>query len=148
MAYADSTFYSDSYYGIVLTEHLDTWLERASDELDILTHHRLEHSMPTEQTDKIKVKKAVCAVAEVLYQLDVQLKASSASDYQGQPRTAVASISSGRETISFAQGSGASVYAKAAADDNERVKLLSETAARYLAGVPDAHGINLLYAGW
>lgn len=149
MAYADCDFYKNTYCGDLDDDAaIGKWLDRASDELDIITHHRLECGMPRRSSDELKVKKAVCAVAEALYQIDQQLKAASASEYQGQLRSAVASISSGRESISFAQGSGASVYAKAAADGNEKAKLLSETAARYLAGVPDVHGVNLLYAGW
>lgn len=149
MAYADEGFYNDTYKGDTIDpDKLDTWLERASDEVDILTRRRLEDGFPTKESDAKRVKKAVCAIADALYLIDMQAKATSAAVSQGQIRTAVASISSGNESISFMQGTGASVYAKAAADGNEKAMLISEVAARFLADVPDKFGTNLLYAGW
>lgn len=149
MAYADYGFYSDSYFGDTLTaENASRWLDRASDYVDAITFHRTENTFPEVEAHIVKVKKAVCAIADALYKIDMQVKAASAAvDATGSLRTAVASISSGRESISFAQGATGSVYAKAAVDDMEKKKLLGNIAAEYLAGIPDSEGVNLLYAG-
>ncbi len=149
-AYADLTFYKDSYFGDVLTdENANKWLSLASDEIDTLTFGRLTFAFPTVEAHIEKVKKAVCAVAEALYHIDLQRKAVTAQQTaDGSYRGAVASVSSGRESVSYAVGSAsASTYAAAAANADEQTKLLSSIAVKYLANIPDANGINLLYAG-
>lgn len=150
MAYTDFTFYSGSFYGDTLTE--DTapkWLERAGDELDAITFGRLTFAFPTVEAHATKVKKAVCAIAEALYWIDVQRRASSAQKAEdGSYRGAVASISSGRESISFSTGgANSTVYAAAATSAEAQASLIGSIAAQYLANIPDANGINLLYAG-
>lgn len=149
MAYADYTFYTESFHGDTLTEdNADKWLERASEAVDILTFRRTEKTFPTEEGDIARVKKAVCAIAEALSLIDAQEKASQATmDETGSYKGAVASMSSGRESISFVQASNGSVYSRAAADRTERDKLLYGLAVQYLADVPDSEGVNLLYAG-
>lgn len=150
MAYADYTFYKDSYYGDMLTEdNADKWLDRASDEVDALTFGRLTFAFPTVAAHATKVCKAVCAVAEALYQIDLQRRATAAQQAaDGTYRGAIASVSSGRESISYTVNTAsASVYAAAVANENERMKLLSSIAVKYLANIPDAEGVNLLYAG-
>lgn len=150
MAYTDFDFYSKKYLGDVLTENnAEKWLERASDELDVLAFGRLTFAFPTVETHAIKVKKAVCAIAEALYYIEMQQRAASAQKAEdGSYHGAVSSISSGRESVSYAAGaSGASVYALAAASTEARASLLSSIAAKYLANIPDANGVNFLYAG-
>ena len=150
MAYTDFTFYVFDYFGDTLTdETAPKWLERASDELDAITFGRLTFAFPTVEAHVAKVKKAVCAIAETLYWVDVQRRASSAREAEdGSYYGAVASISSGRESISFSSGgANSSVYAAAATSAEAQTSLISSVAAQYLANVPDAHGVNLLYAG-
>lgn len=151
MAYADFTFYTNPYYGDTLTEdNADKWLERASDELDALTFRRLVSAFPTETSYVVKVKKAVCAIADALYLTDLQRKAASAQQAaDGSYRGAVTSITSGKESISYAVNgaASASVYAAAAANAEAQTNLLRDIAAMYLANVPDSNGVNLLYAG-
>ena len=66
----------------------------------------------------------------------------------GQYRGAVASVTSGKESISYAvSGNAATVYADAAANPAALTELLCGIAAKYLSNVPDANGVNLLYAG-
>lgn len=151
MAYADFDFYKNSYYGDVLTStNAPKWLDRASDALDTLTFGRLPFAFPTIDAHIIRVKKAVCAVAETLYSIDVQRKALSYRETaNGEYKGVVSSISSGRETVSYSTGNagGASVYAKAAANAAESDKLIANVASAYIANIPDAEGVNLLYAG-
>ena len=150
MAYADLEFYQKSYYGEVLTEETaDRWLTRASDELDVLTFGRLTSGFPTVAAHVEKVKKAVCAVAETLFCIDVQRKAVSATQAEdGTYRGAITAISSGKESLSFSvNGTASSVFAFAASNEAKKNQLVAEVTARYLANVPDANGVNLLYAG-
>lgn len=150
MAYADYEFYTESFFGSDLTSANATrWLEMASDEIDALTFGRLTFAMPTHEAHVAKVKKAVCAVAEALFHIDEQQRAAAAHKAEdGSYRGAVASISSGRESISFSMnGASASSVAAAAASEAERAKLIGSIVSRYLANIPDANGINLLYAG-
>lgn len=151
MAYADYDFYKNCYFGETLADETTArrWLERAGDDIDALTFCRLTFAMPTVEAHILKVKKAVCAVADALFLIDAQSKASSAQKAEdGTYRGAVTSVSSGRESISFAANSAAaSAYAAAAADDGVKRRLIADIAAKYLANVPDANGVNLLYAG-
>lgn len=150
MAYADFDFYSNTYYGEVLTaENANRWLDRAGDELDALTFGRLIFAFPTIEAHAVKVKKAVCAIAEALLCIDIQSRAASAQKAQdGTYHGAIASMTAGKETISYATGaSSSSVYALAAASAEAQASLLSCIAAKYLANIPDANGVNLLYAG-
>lgn len=150
MAYADYNFYTESYYGDELTEsNAAKWLERASEELDAITFHRLQRNYPSSGSGDKAVKKATCAIAEILFRIDVQTQAGSAQKgSDGVYHGAIASLSSGRESVSYASNSaGSTIYAKAAADEAERLKLLQSAAVKYLSGVPDERGVNLLYAG-
>ena len=148
--YADYAFYKDGFFGDALTaENANKWLSLASDEVDTLTFGRLTFAFPTVEAHVEKVKKAVCAIAEALYYVDLQRKAAMAQKAQdGSYRGAIASVSSGRESISYAgNNASASVYAVAATSAVEQGKLIGSIAVKYLANIPDANGINLLYAG-
>ena len=149
MAYADFDFYINRYYGSELTEaDAPKWLERASDAVDSVTFHRLEKGMPGEESQITRVKKAVCALADVLYRVEQQRVATAArKDVQGNLRPAVSSMTSGKESVSYSQSMDVSVYAKAASDSAALNVLLQHEAERYLANTPDADGVNLLYAG-
>lgn len=151
MAYADFNFYTESYYGEAFADvyTANKWLEAASDQLDTLTFGRLTFAFPTVEAHAVKVKKAVCAVAEALYFVDCERKAAAAQkNDDGTYSKGIASISSGKESISYLTGSSqSSVYATAAADAGACSKLLTSIAANYLANIPDAGGVNLLYGG-
>ena len=150
MAYADFDFYVDSFYGDVLTDEdtANKWLERASEHIDALTFNRLVTGFPEVEAHAVKVKKAVCAVAEALYHVEQQrIATAAAKDAQGNVRGAVTSISSGRESVSYSQATNTSVYAKAVADGAEMAALIRGIAVQYLSWVTDKHGICLLYAG-
>lgn len=148
--YADFTFYTDKFFGDTLTvDNADKWLSLASDELDAFTFGRLTFAFPAIEAHVEKVKKAVCAIADALYNIDIQHRATTAQpSADGTYRGAIASVSSGRESISYSVGNAsASAYTAAAASVAEQTKLLSSIAVKYLANIPDANGINLLYAG-
>ena len=147
--YADYSFYTSTYYGDTLTENnAAKWLDRASDYVDTITFHRLETAFPTEENHAVRVKKAVCAIADALYFVDTQRRAGAASiGADGKITGAVASMSSGRESISYATGGTASIYSAAAGNTAAQDSYTRYVAETYLANIPDANGVNLLYAG-
>ncbi len=163
MAYTDYEFYKDRYYGSMIPEDdFPRLSERASDFIDTITFDRLVDGLPANERAAAKVQKAVCAVAEALYQIGLAeqqaLSAASGTSKQDGVMTGttgvITSKSSGSESISYASLSELAGSAKewsavygAAGDAGATNKLLTETVRTYLAGVADDKGVNLLYAG-
>lgn len=165
MAYVDYDFYTESYYGNVVPEaDFDRLADRASDFIDTVTYGKLEDGLPTERKSLKRLKKAVCAVAEKMYDLELaERNATNAAMNSnemvavwanGKSTGIVTSVSSGSESISYAtpQQIGASakewsaVYA-AAGDVQKTNDLLLKTALPLLMGVRTDDGIPILYAG-
>lgn len=162
MAYTDYTFYKERYFGTIIPEaDFPRFSEKASDFIDVLTSDRLVDGLPSNERAAVRVQKAVCAVADALYQIGLaEQQALSAAQGKSSATGAagttgiITSKSSGSESISFASPSevagGAkewsAVYA-AVGDAKATNKLLSDAAAGYLTGVTDDDGANLLYAG-
>ena len=163
MAYADYEFYTTSYFGSVVPEtDFPRLAERASDFVDTMTFDRLVDGLPTNGRSQKRIKKAVCSLAELMYQIELAEKnavsqaSASATDIcaGGKSTGVVTSVSSGSESISYAtpQQIGASakewsaVYA-AAGDIQKTNDLLLKTALPLLMGVRMDDGIPVLYAG-
>lgn len=163
MAYADYEFYKTSYFGSVVPgTDFPRLAERASDFVDTITFDRLVDGLPTNERSQKRIKKAVCSLAELMYQIELAEKnainqaSASATDINvGNISTGiVTSVSSGSESISYAtpQQIGASakewsaVYA-AAGDVQKTNDLLLKTALPLLMGVRMDDGIPILYAG-
>ena len=164
MAYADYEFYTTSYFGSVVPEtDFPRLAERASDFVDTMTFDRLVDGLPTNERSQKRIKKAVCSLAELMYQIELAEKnaanaaasgASTTIGSGGSTTGVVTSVSSGSESISYAtpQQIGASakewsaVYA-AAGDVQKTNDLLLKTALPLLMGVRTDNGIPILYAG-
>ena len=163
MAYADYEFYTTSYFGSVVPEtDFPRLAERASDFVDAMTFDRLVDGLPTNERSQKRIKKAVCSLAELMYQIELAEKnainqaSASATDTNTGDKSpgSVTSVSSGSESISYAtpQQIGASakewsaVYA-AAGDIQKTNDLLLKTALPLLMGVRTDDGIPVLYAG-
>lgn len=164
MAYADYEFYTTSYFGSVVPEaDFPRLAERASDFVDLMTFDRLVDGLPTNERSQKRIKKAVCSLAELMYQIELAEKnatnaavsgTSTAIGSGGSTTGIVTSISSGSESISYAtpQQIGASakewsaVYA-AAGDVQKTNDLLLKAALPLLMGVRTDDGIPVLYAG-
>lgn len=165
MAYADYEFYTTSYFGSVVPEtDFPRLAERASDFVDAMTFDRLVDGLPTDKRSQKRIKKAVCSLTELMYQIELAEKnatnaavsgASTAIGSGGSTTGVVTSVSSGSESISYAtpQQIGASakewsaVYA-AAGDVQKTNDLLLKTALPLLMGVRTDEGIPILYAGF
>lgn len=164
MAYADYDFYKTSYFGSVVPEtDFPQMAERASDFVDTMTFDRLVDGLPTNERSQKRIKKAVCSLAELMYQIELAEKnatnaavsgTSTAIGSGGSTTGIVTSVSSGSESISYAtpQQIGASakewsaVYA-AAGDVQKTNDLLLKAALPLLMGVRTDEGIPILYAG-
>jgi hypothetical protein len=164
MAYADYEFYTTSYFGSVVPEtDFPRLAEKASDFIDTMTFNRLVDGLPTNERSQKRIKKVVCSLAELMYQIELAEKnatnaavsgASTAIGSGGGTTGIVTSVSSGSESISYAtpQQIGASakewsaVYA-AAGDVQKTNDLLLKTALPLLMGVRTDDGIPVLYAG-
>lgn len=164
MAYADYDFYTTSYFGsVVLETDFPRLAERASDFVDTMTFDRLVDGLPENEHAQKRIKKAVCSLAELMYQIELAEKnatnaaasgASTTIGSGGSTTGIVTSVSSGSESISYAtpQQIGASakewsaVYT-AAGDVQKTNDLLLKTALPLLMGVRTDDGIPVLYAG-
>nr|UWG87454.1 MAG: Protein of unknown function (DUF3199) [Bacteriophage sp.]DAR56904.1 MAG TPA: Head Tail Connector Protein [Caudoviricetes sp.] len=164
MAYADYEFYTTSYFGSVVPEaDFPRLAERASDFVDTMTFDRLVDGLPTNERSQKRIKKAVCSLAELMYQIELAEKnatnaavsgTSTAIGTGGSTTGIVTSLSSGSESISYAtpqqKASGAkewsAVYA-AAGDVQKTNDLLLKTALPLLMGARTDDGIPVLYAG-
>ena len=163
MAYADYEFYTTSYFGSVVPEtDFPRLAERASEFVDTMTFDRLVDGLPTNERSQKRIKKAVCSLAELMYQIELaeknainQASANVTDINVGNISTGiVTSVSSGSESISYAtpQQIGASakewsaVYA-AAGDVQKTNDLLLKTVLPLLMGVRTDDGIPILYAG-
>ena len=164
MAYANYEFFSKSFFSNVVPESDFMRLsERASDFIDMMTFDRLADGLPSDERQQKRIKKAVCTLADLMYQIDLAQKnaiaaaggtLTSAGTSDGTSTGVITSKSSGSESISYAtpQQIGASakewsaVYA-AAGDVQKTNDLLLKTALPLLMGVRTDEGIPILYAG-
>ena len=137
--------------------------ERASEFVDTMTFDRLVDGLPTNERSQKRIKKAVCSLAELMYQIELAEKNAANAAASGTSTTIgtggsttgiVTSVSSGSESISYAtpQQIGASakewsaVYA-AVGDVQKTNDLLLKTALPLLMGVRTDDGIPIIYAG-
>lgn len=164
MAYADYKFYTESFGNVVPESDFPRLAERASDFVDTMTFDRLVDGLPTNERSQKRIKKAVCSLTEMLYQIELAEKNATNAAVSGTSTTIgnggkstgiVTSVSSGSESISYAtpqqKASGAkewsAVYA-AAGDVQKTNDLLLKTALPLLMGVRTDEGIPILYAGF
>lgn len=74
MAYADYKFYTESFGNVVPEADFPRLAERASDFVDTMTFDRLVDGLPTNERAQKRIKKAVCSLAELMYQLELAEK--------------------------------------------------------------------------
>lgn len=75
MAYADYKFYTESFFGTVVpVSDFPRLAERASDFIDLMTFDRLADGLPSNERSQKRIKRAVCSLAELLYQLELAEK--------------------------------------------------------------------------
>lgn len=158
MAYADYKFYTESFGNVVPEADFPRLAERASDFVDLMTSDRLVDGLPTDERSQKRIKKAVCELAEVYYQLylaETQGIVMATMEQKSDGTTGIiTSKSAGSESVSYATpqqiGSGAQSWSKIYSVVGDRQKtndLLLKTALPLLMGVRTDDGIPVLYAG-
>lgn len=163
MAYATYEDFKELYGDSNLTEAGFTRLcweaERAMDDATTGADYvcKLRLYPPEDEYGAEAVKRCACVLVETLWQIelaetDSRRARAMVERADGTVHSAVvASVSSGSESISYATGSvaraGGTAVDAAVSDQTARARLLDDVVRRYLAGVPDANGVNLLFLG-
>lgn len=132
-------FYVNKYYGDrILKEEWAKYEGQAESYLNYFVRDRLEIASKDDKT-QTNLKHAVCSIANGLSMIrkrEAQLEKMGAGG-------AVTSISSGKESISFAD----SALDRATTSESEKQKYLYEMCRRYLVNAVDVNGNSLIYWG-
>lgn len=124
--------------------------------VDVLTLNKLKFAYPTDEDSEESVKRCVCKLIEIAGQIEAASKrVSEGQGYTIDQSTGlmvgktITSKTSGSESMSFsAKGENGSTLIDAVLSDKvAQDKLYMDIIREYLAFIPDANGINLLYAG-
>lgn len=111
---------------------------------------KLKKAFPVNMDSVEAIRRCVCALINFSYQVELESKAVSlSSDSNGEEHRAIASKSSGSESITYVSAGSAlkNTYSAAAADDDARRTAQYNIVHEYLSGVTDFNGVNLLYLG-
>lgn len=126
-------FYTKTYYGDSIDESLfPKWESRAEDKLNMLTCGNITEKALKEYN--LPIQKSVCALADLLFELDKATKTATAKDESN-----VKSKSSGGESITYAENQ--TLVGKVLSDKAAQNRLVYDIVAEYLTGT------GLLYAG-
>lgn len=160
--YADYEFYK-TLYGEKSVSETDfnrlSW--DACKRIDVATTtansiKKLKIAFPTDEEGAEAVKRCLCELINISYKLERAEERVNASQgfVQREDGTVssklVSSVSAGNESISYSttnNTSAATLIDKALSDKTAQEQLYRDTIAKYLSGVTDKNGINLLYAG-
>lgn len=130
----NSEFYKSKYFGDIIPDDcFERYESKATDDLHELTFNRLKEQ--EEYSDE--VQKAVCALAELNYQIQIATKATMVKE--NGSGGVIKSKSSGGESVSYDMGNNL-IYT-VLNDKKAQEQLKYNTVKKYL------HGTGLLYAG-
>lgn len=154
--YADFEYYQTVYGGAVFgsAPAYEPYRRKAERRIDLITTEKLSFAFPVEEKAADTVRDTVCEMAEFLYQVDcykqaadsaVGIIAQSDGTVKGK---VIKSVSSGAESVTYSSAGDIKTAVSEAARDRKVLdtEVYSITRSN-LAGVADANGINLLYAG-
>lgn len=159
MAYADYNFYKNTYLSQNISENdFPRFAERASDKIDRMTFFRLNSGLPSDVKAAEMVRKAVCAVAEILYVIEQYTNTAwEVAGYEKDNATGkmvgkiVTGKSAGNESVSYSAASHADLKGTLVGavmnDKRAQERLIYDTAAEYIGGVCTDDGVPLLFAG-
>ncbi len=127
MAYADYSFYTDTFLGNVIdSTSFNRVSERASEIIDVFTNGNITADILANADTLTKIKKANCALAEQIFYGETSNSITSGGN--------VTSIKAGEETVTYKNNTS---YNSQSTD----YSIASSIISRYLSGT------NLLYAG-
>ena len=125
MAYADYEFYTTSYFGSVVPEtDFPRLAERASDFIDLMTFDRLVDGLPSNERSQKHIKKAVCSLSELLYQLELAEK--NATSYATMNGSSVSTRPGEYGLVADANGNIQLVRGASAENNKVNVQLVSD----------------------
>ena len=154
--YADFTYYQTEYRGkaIKSEEDFNHFGRKAERRLDAITGNKLQFAFPTKEEDAEAVKDCLCELTEFFYQIyayqiTVMDSAGVVAQADGTVKgKVISSISSGSESISYSTGGSTSNSIMEAAKDKKVMDMqIYGIVQNGLSAVPDANGVNLLFAG-
>ena len=117
MAYADYEFYTTSYFGSVVPEtDFPRLAERASDFVNTMTFDRLVDGLPSNERSQKRIKKAVCSLADLMYQLELAEK--NATSYATMNGTSVSTRPGEYGLVTDSEGNIRLVYTASAVNNN------------------------------
>lgn len=122
MAYADYTFYKDTYHGVAIPEaDFPRLAQRASEQVDFLTRYRA--AVYADSVDPEPIAKAACAIAEVLWQGE---RGGASSGTAGSEKV-IKSESVGKQKVDYA-----TFHAASAAGQSYLNRQMAKAAALHL----------------
>ena len=125
MAYADYDFYKTSYYGSVVPDSdFPRLAERASDFIDLMTFDRLVDGLPNNERSQKRIKKAVCSLSDLLYQLELAEK--NATSYATMNGSSVSTRPGEYGLVADANGNIQLVRGASAENNKVNVQLVSD----------------------
>ena len=160
MAYADYSYFNDLYFDMGITKaefnrlswEASAFLDRATTGVDNV--RKLREYFPTDEQSAEAVKRCFCAIVKTMLDIHrAECEAKAASGFiQAADGTAhtkvIASVSSGTESRTFAASPAASNPFFAVIGNEKAQRAMYDAQVRkYLSGVSDANGVNLLYMG-
>lgn len=118
-------------------------------ELDIHTtgldgYRKLQEAYPESDYDIQAVKACGCEIAHTLYRIEESQGDAINSDGSMKGRV-ISSVSSGSESISYAVNGN--IYTEAGASNVAKSALIKAVCDKWLSGIKDKNGVNLLYMG-
>lgn len=152
--YADYEYYKNEYGGQMSANDFKRFDRKAERRIDGITGGKLQIAFPVNERDVEAVKDCVCELADLLWQIDSYNNAAMESmgtvaQADGTVKgKVITSISSGSESIGYSAGGSANTAVMEAAKDKKVADTMIYSIVRdNLGGIPDANGVNLLYAG-
>lgn len=159
MAYAEYSFYT-SLYGTAASENDFNRLSYdASRLMDDMTSgldgfRKLQKAFPTEEYDAEAVRVCACKLVKALWDIEqAETAMNTTGGYSAREDGSfvsriVKSISSGSESITYADGGNAETAVSAAVKSPAAKRaLLTDIVKDCLTGIRDANGVNVLYMG-
>ena len=154
MAYVDYDFYTNQYFGNVISDKdFPRMAERASEQIDVLTFKRLRKWLPEDEDELKDVKKAVCSMAETIYYNDMLVSSGMSAVGQSEQSDGtvrgkvISSVSSGNESISYATG-GSSANSLEGIAIQEMKQQAERNAMKLLSGIRyKNYPYTILFAG-
>ncbi len=154
-SYATYEYYKSIYGENAISESDFNRLSwEACRRIDVLTLNKLKFAFPTNEDDAETVKRCVCKLIEISANIEAANKRAAdgqgyVTDENGTHGKIVSSVTSGSESVSYTakSESGITLIDAVLSDKAAQDRLYRDTVREYLAFVPDANGVNLLFAG-